>query len=321
MKAKVDEPPQPKLKLNMSGAALTPAPKQQLKLKLRQSPVSGSNTPATRDSATPGVIVDSEALQRQQRHVTDSMGGRRSRPADKAATPVASNPFSSTRGSSTTIVPIPAAQTRTAGSPSISNGVKQDVQSPALSAIRPGSNAPESQQSSVPALPVMAPPQSIARPASGSPHPNGLFTQQNGLPTPGFQPPTPYIPPSIPRTDVFRKTPLKSKLLPTTLGSPTNIFRIERSPHSQPDAQHSPRPQPSPPLDHVHSRKQNQDTPQCHCRHLTHALVPADHAQGTHRSDESSLPSVCYGKWQQNLRSQPSARYRGHQRRGGGRRV
>jgi hypothetical protein len=62
MKAKVDEPPQPKLKLNMSaGAAPTPAPKQQLKLKLRQSPVSGPQTPVTRDSATPGVIVDNEA--------------------------------------------------------------------------------------------------------------------------------------------------------------------------------------------------------------------------------------------------------------------
>lgn len=213
MKAKVDEPPQPKLKLNMSGAAPTPAPKQQLKLKLRQSPVSGSQTPATRDSATPGVIVDNEALQRQQRHVNDSMGSRRSKPADKVATPVASNPFSGTRGSSATIAPIPAAQTRTAGSPA-ANGVKQDVQSPALSAIRSGSNASDSQRLSVPAqtpIPAMAPPQAISRPASGSPHPNGLYSQPNGLPTPGFQQPTPYVPPSIPRTDVFRKTPLKSK--------------------------------------------------------------------------------------------------------------
>lgn len=216
MKAKVDEPPQPKLKLNMSGAAPTPAPKQQLKLKLRQSPVSGSNTPASRDSATPGVIVDSEALSRQQRHVNDSMGGRRSRPADKAATPAASNLFSGMRRASATIAPTPAAQTRTAGSPPTANGVKQDVQSPSLSAIRPGSNAPDSHRLSVPAqtpLPVMAPPQSISRPPSGSPHPNGLYSQQNGLPTPGFQPPTPYVPPSIPRTDVFRKTPLKSKPL------------------------------------------------------------------------------------------------------------
>ena len=215
MKAKVDEPPQPKLKLNMSGAAPTPAPKQQLKLKLRQSPVSGPNTPTTRDSATPGVIVDNEALQRQQRHVNDSMVGRRSRPADKAATPIASNPLSGTRGSSATIAPVPAAQTRTAGSPA-ANGVKQDVQSPALSAIRPSSNAPESQQLSVPSqtpAPVMAPPQSLSRPPSGSPHPNGLYNQPNGLSTPGFQQPAPYVPPSIPRTDVFRKTPLKSKIL------------------------------------------------------------------------------------------------------------
>ncbi|KAJ4383049.1 hypothetical protein N0V86_002277 [Didymella sp. IMI 355093] len=212
MKAKVDEPPQPKLKLNMSaGAAPTPAPKQQLKLKLRQSPVSGSQTPVTRDSATPGVIVDNEALQRQRQHVNDSTGSRRSKPAEKAATPVASNPFSGIRGSSTTIAPITAAQTRTAGSPA-ANGVKQDVQSPALSAIRPGSNAPESQRLSVSAqtpIPVIAPPQAMSRPASGSPHPNGLYSQPNGLPTPAFQQPAPYVPPSIPRTDVFRKTPLK----------------------------------------------------------------------------------------------------------------
>lgn len=212
MKAKVDEPPQPKLKLNMSGAAPTPAPKQQLKLKLRQSPVSGSNTPAARDSATPGFIVDNEALQRQQRHVNDSMGGRRSRPTDKATTPVTSNPFLITRGSST-FAPIPAAQTRTAGSPTM-NGANQDIHSPALGAIRPGSNAPDSQRLSVTAqtpLPVMAPPQTISRPASGSPHPNGLYSQQNGISTPGFQPPAQYAPPPIPRTDVFRKTPLKSK--------------------------------------------------------------------------------------------------------------
>lgn len=217
MKARVDEPPQPKLKLNMSGAAPSPAPKPNLKLKLRQSPVSGSNTPTTRDSATPGVIVDSEALQRQQRHVNDSMGGRRSRPTDKAATPVASNPFSGTKGPAVTVAPMLAAQTRTAGSPA-ANGVKQDVQSPALSAIRPGSNAPDAQRLSVPAqtpIPIMAPPQPLSRPPSGSPHPNGLFGQQNGLPTPGFQQSTPHVPSSTPRTDVFRKTPLKSESIPT----------------------------------------------------------------------------------------------------------
>lgn len=214
MKARVDEPPQPKLKLNMSAStAPTPAPKQQLKLKLRQSPVSGSQTPATRDSATPGVIVDNDALQRQRQHVNDSTGSRRLKPAEKAATPTASNPFSGTRGSSATIVPLPAVQTRTAGSPA-ANGVKQDLQSPAPSAITSSSNAPDSQRLSVPAqtpMPAMAPPQGILRPESGSPHPNGLYSQSNGLSTPVFQQPAPYIPPSIPRTNVFRKTPLKSK--------------------------------------------------------------------------------------------------------------
>lgn len=211
----------------MSGAAPTPAPKQQLKLKLRQSPTSGSQTPATRDSATPGVIVDNEALQRQQRHVNDSMSSRRSKPADKAATPVAPNSLSGARGPSATIVPITAAQTRTAGSPA-ANGVKQDVQSPALSAIRSGSNAPDAQRLSAPAqtpVPVMAPPQSISRPVSGSPHPNGLYSQSNGLSTPSVQHPAPYIPPSIPRTDVFRKTPLKSKCSSWTTSTITDILQ------------------------------------------------------------------------------------------------
>lgn len=222
MKAKVDEPPQPKLKLNMSaGAVPTPAPKQQLKLKLRQSPVSGSQTPVTRDSATPGVIVDNEALQRQRQHVNDSTGSRRSKPAETGVTPVASNPFSGTRGSSATIAPIASAPTRTAGSPA-ANGVKQDVQSPALSAIRSGSNAPDAQRLSVPVqtpVPIMAPPQAMSRPASGSPHPNGVFSMSNGLPTPTFQQPAPYVPPSVPRTDVFRKMPLKSTYIESTISS------------------------------------------------------------------------------------------------------
>ena len=214
MKARVDEPPQPKLKLNMSGSAPNSVPKPNLKLKLRQSPGSGSNTPTTRDSATPGgVIVDSGSLQRQIQHVNDSMGGRRSRPLDKAATPVASTPFAGTRGPSTAVPLIPGAQSRAVGSPA-ANGVKQDVHSPALSAIRPGSNAPESQRLSVSAqtpVPVMAPPpQSLSRPQSGSPHPNGLFTHQNGVSLPVYQPATPYVAPAVPRTDVFRKVPLQS---------------------------------------------------------------------------------------------------------------
>ena len=217
MKARVDEPPQPKLKLNMSGSAPNSAPKPNLKLKLRQSPGSGSNTPTTRDSATPGgVIVDSDSLEKQRQYVNDSMGGRRSRPSDKAATPVAPIPFAGTRGPSTAAPLIPGAQSRAAGSPA-ANGVKQDVHSPALSAVRPGSNAPDSQHLSVSAqtpVPVMAPPpQSISRPQSGSPHPNGLFGLQNGVSHPGYQQPTPYVAPSIPRTDVFRKVPLQSMYL------------------------------------------------------------------------------------------------------------
>jgi hypothetical protein len=202
-----------------------PAPKQQLKLKLsRHSPASDPNTPSARNSATPGVIVDNEALLRQQRHVMDSMGGNRSShppSSGKAGTPVApSNPFTGPKGGAATIAPL-SAQAKLAASPSAVNGVKQDVQSPALSAIRPASTAPESLASriSVPTptlLPTMAPPQAISRPASGSPHPNGLGVQNGNYVAP-YQPPTYYAPPPVTRVDSFRKVPLKSKSLHTPI--------------------------------------------------------------------------------------------------------
>jgi hypothetical protein len=212
-KAKVDEPPQPKLKLNMSAGA--PAPRQQLKLKLRQSPGSESNTPGARSSATPGVIVDNDALLRQQRHVMDSMGGPKASLASsqtKAGTPVASaNSFTGPRGGSTSIPPLPASHSRTAASPPVTNGVKLDVQSPALSAIRPASTASDGRLSN-PAQtpqPLMAPPQSI-RPTSGSPYPNGPIGQQIPPTNGQYQTPSYYVPPSALRADTFRKVPLKS---------------------------------------------------------------------------------------------------------------
>ncbi|KAF1832969.1 Bromodomain-containing protein [Decorospora gaudefroyi] len=217
-KAKVNEPPQPKLKLNMSTAA--PAPKQQLKIKLsRQSPASDPNTPGARSSGTPGVIVDSDALLRQQRHVLDSMGSgnRSSRPPSSgpATTPAApTNPFTGPKGGAATIAPLSAVPSGTAGSPPAVNGVKQDVQSPALSAIRPASTAPDSHASrlSVPAqtpLSSMAPPQTMSRPASGSPHPNGVGMPNGNYVAP-YQPPSYYAPPPVARVDSFRKVPLKS---------------------------------------------------------------------------------------------------------------
>ena len=158
------------------------APKQQLKLKLKPSPGSEPNTPSARDSATPGVIVDNDALLRQQRHVLNSMGNQSSRAASgEAATPGASaNPFSGPKGGASTSAPLSAAQGKTGGSPPAVNGVKQDVQSPALSAIRPASTAPDSSRLSVPVQaphPHMAPPHNMSRTASGSPHPNGLGLQ------------------------------------------------------------------------------------------------------------------------------------------------
>lgn len=192
----------------------TPAPKQQLKLKLRQSPASDRNTPGARSSATPGVIVDSDALLRQQRHVRDSMHGpnsARASPQAKVGTPApSSNPFSGAKGASAGIPPLTAAQAQTGGSPAAVNGVKQDMQSPALSTIRPSSTASDSQTQrlSVPAQtphPSMAPP----RPTSGSPYPNGPV--QAPMTNGHSQQPTYYVPPSALRLDTFRKVPLKSK--------------------------------------------------------------------------------------------------------------
>lgn len=188
----------------------TPAPKQQLKLKLRQSPGSDRNTPGARSSATPGVIVDGDALLRQQRHVMNSMHGPKSaRASPQAGTPVPSNLFTGTKGASA-IAPHSAAQTKTAGSPPAVNGVKQDLQSPALSAIRPSSTVSDGhpQRLSVPAHthPAMAPPRAI----SGSPYPNGVVGQQaatNGH----YQQPTYNVPQSALRVDTLRKVPLKSE--------------------------------------------------------------------------------------------------------------
>lgn len=199
----------------------TPAPKQQLRLRLnKQSPDSDRNTPGARSSATPGVIVDGDALQRQQRHVLDSVHGpksSRASPQAKLGTPVpASNPFTGNKGAASGIAPLSSTQTRTAGSPPATNGVKQDMNSPALSAIRPSSTASDGQnhQLSVPPQshhPVMAPP----RPTSGSPYPNGVGGQHSVATNGHYQPPA-YIPPppTALRLDINRKAPLKSEYSP-----------------------------------------------------------------------------------------------------------
>ncbi len=210
-RANVDEPIQPKLKLNMSSGA---APKQQLKLKLRQSPASDRQTPGARSSATPSISVDNEALQRQQRHVLEGMNGNRAS-SGKPGTPSGlTNPFTGPRGTSSTAAPVPGAQMRTAGSPPTMNGIKQDVQSPALNAIRLA-GTPQIPGSSIPTqtpMPAMAPPHAMARPASGSPHPNGVphHTNYNAA----VQPPNYYMQQHTPHMDSFRKVALKSEFHP-----------------------------------------------------------------------------------------------------------
>ncbi|OCK77511.1 Bromodomain-containing protein [Lepidopterella palustris CBS 459.81] len=187
-KAKVEEPPQPKLKINMS------APKSQsIKLRLggpkgSPGPTSAPDTPAGRSSATPGVIVDSDALERQQRHVQAGMNGGQRPPS--SGTPsqgtMPRNPFGGSRPSSTSIPPLNQDKGfNGATSPPVLNGVKsesQAVQSPALNTIRLSSAVPESQkdgqrpsvsvQAPQPAASAMPPPLGTTpRPLSGSPHP------------------------------------------------------------------------------------------------------------------------------------------------------
>lgn len=192
-----------------------PAPKQQLKLKLRQSPGSETNTPGARTSATPGIIVDNEALLRQQRHVLESMNGPRSSRVDsasKSGTPgAASNPFSGQRGNSGSIPTLGSGQVKSSATPPVLNGVKQDIQSPALSAIRPASGVSDGTQQRMGASthaqhPFMGPPQAV----SGSPWPNGPFS--GPAPVNGqYQAPSYYVPPTALRVDTFRPTPLNSK--------------------------------------------------------------------------------------------------------------
>jgi len=210
-KAKVDEPAHQKLKLNMS------APKQQQSLKLRlqnrTSPAvnSGPNTPASRNSATPGVIIDNEALQRQQRHIQDSINGARPASSGTSQTPAA--PRNPLLGAKSSAHPYSA-------SPPAINGVKKDpqtVQSPALSSIRPASTTSDtnSQRVSISggttlSTSGMPPPQALSRPASGSPLPNGHVAQLPGAYSQN-QPPNYYVPPVTPHFEMFRKVPLKSK--------------------------------------------------------------------------------------------------------------
>ncbi|KAF2650142.1 Bromodomain-containing protein [Lophiostoma macrostomum CBS 122681] len=208
-KAQVEEPPQPKLKLNMSAA-----PKQQLKIKLRQSPGSDPNTPAARSSATPGFIVDNEALLRQQRHVQESMNGTRSSQPPSAGKPSTPNPFSGPRGGSASIAPLVPMTSKTAGSPPATNGIKHDVQSPALNSIRPASTTSDgqSQRLSMPAQtphPVMPPPPTTSRPASGSPLPNGTISLQTGS-YPPHSTPNYHVPTSTPHYDHIRQIPLRN---------------------------------------------------------------------------------------------------------------
>ncbi|KAK0660897.1 Protein polybromo-1 [Lasiodiplodia hormozganensis] len=133
------------IKLRLGGNKNSPAPN-----------ASTPGTPGARSSSTPGVIVDNDALERQQKHVQAGMNGQRP--------PSSGGPGVSTTRSGSAASPAP-------------NGVKsenQAGQSPALDSIRPSSAVPDSRPgaSSQPPGNSAAPP-GASRPASGSPYTNG----------------------------------------------------------------------------------------------------------------------------------------------------
>ncbi|KAF2835544.1 Bromodomain-containing protein [Patellaria atrata CBS 101060] len=196
-KASVEEPPQPKIKLNLG-------PKQP-SLKLRFSTGRGSpsstenpNTPVARSSATPGVIVDNDALERQQQHVLAGMNGQQ-QTANAAAKPLAPrNPFSRAGSSGTPVPPgrasaqplVEQLRAASAGSPGLmTNGVKSETQpsqSPAPNPIQPNVTPDSNVNGSLvqPDQPTQTvtstmPPPPTIRPSSGSPHPHTLPQAQN----------------------------------------------------------------------------------------------------------------------------------------------
>jgi hypothetical protein len=195
-RSQVEQPPQPTLKLKLGSAA----PKQSIKLKFggnKASPGAPSprGTPGV-DRNTPGVIVHNEALERQREMVAAGMNGGRP-PSAPGVTPGSRNPFVDSRsGSASTPIPALNAHASAATPPAQTNGVKSEVQagqSPALSAIRPGSAA-----SSQPAPSTMAPVAGLTpRPASGSPHPQlqpPLYpTSNNHYQPPQYHPPNGFI--------------------------------------------------------------------------------------------------------------------------------
>ncbi|KAJ9648430.1 hypothetical protein H2199_001285 [Coniosporium tulheliwenetii] len=186
-KSKVQEPPKMTMKLNMSAAAPS-KPTIKLRLKPSPAPQPGSGPGAARNSATPGVMVDSGALERQKLHVKAGMNGHRPPPPRlrRLATPV---------------------QRDWRFSPSQVNGVKHEApagQSPALGAIRPSSTAPDTvsdgRRTSLPAQTpqlasaAMPPPPSVTpRPPSSSPHPHPSHLQQGYQYHPSYAAPPPGL--------------------------------------------------------------------------------------------------------------------------------
>jgi hypothetical protein len=232
-KRHVPEPTHPKLKINMT----QPKPnssglKLRLGTKASPAPSSGPDTPANRSSATPGVIIDAEALQRQQQHIQASIktGNRPSSSGTPQPGAGAKNPFSRS-GSGT--VPLTQLASGSAQQP---NGVR--TQSPFA---RPASGTPDIKQppAAQPGVAAMLPPHAhhLQRPLSGSPHPSPYSTQYSA----GMQPSNMYYsqthsqqpqyipPPTIAHAEERLRKPGIESILPLiTLTAPAVVNNSPR---------------------------------------------------------------------------------------------
>ncbi|KAK8164438.1 Bromodomain-containing protein [Phyllosticta citrichinensis] len=177
-KEKIKEPAKTTLRLNMNAQQQKPSG---IKLRLggnksSPAPPSAPDTPVVgRRRATPNVIVDNDALERQKRLV--NAGLYEQRPSSSGG-----------QGAST-------GRSGSAASPA-PNGVKSETQpgqSPALETIRPSSTAPDSRPSTSQPTASMPPPNSATpRPPSVSPYTNGHVPMQQSHSYTGG----PYHPPN-----------------------------------------------------------------------------------------------------------------------------
>lgn len=169
-KAVVEEPHQPTLKIKM-GAPANPI---KLRLNAKESPAPQSDRATPESRGTPGMGVDTAALERQKAHVAAAVNGQRPPSAGKLLpSHLPQGSFSSLQSVSTGAASSmtqgsDAGRSASAGSPpAMTNGVKAESQPPSGT----------------------MPPPSLARVPSGSPHPQVGAVQPPALAQPQPAPP------------------------------------------------------------------------------------------------------------------------------------